>query len=416
MKRISVYAAMAAAVLQLNAQSMVTYVDYINNVREKNVEYIVEKYNISIAEANAQAAKIMPDPELSLSYENNQDWNIKMGQSYSAELGYSFELGGKRGARMAVAKSEQQLSEQLVADYFRNLRADATLCYLEALKQKQLVLLSGLTYRSMQDLSYADSLRYKAGEISEVNAMQSRLEASTMFSEYLQAEAGYKNILSDLILFQGGGNSIDSVSGNLPLLIRIYNLDDMIKLAQGNRADLRAAILSKELSAANLRLAKANRAIDLGINLGFAHNTRALNEEAPSPKHNTISAGISIPLKFSNINKGEVLAAKFSQKQAEAQYEAVLLQIRNEVEQSYNNYVSACLQAELYKRGSLTDASAILDKKKYSYLKGETSLLDVLDAQRTFNGVYKDYYEALYNVSASLVELCRASGIWEIDL
>jgi outer membrane protein TolC len=57
----------------------------------------------------------------------------------------------------------------------------------------------------------------------------------------------------------------------------------------------------------------------------------------------------------------------------------------------------------------------ILEKKKYSYSRGETSLLEVLDAQRTANEVYQNYYEALFNANASLVELCRTVGIWDVD-
>jgi len=153
--------------------------------------------------------------------------------------------------------------------------------------------------------------------------------------------------------------------------------------------------------------------IDLGLNIGFAHNTIVLNEIAPAPKHQSVSAGISIPLKFSNTNKGALRAAQFSAQQAEAEYDAVLLQIRKEVEQCYNSYVSAYRQAELYQNSSLTDAASILEKKKYSYTRGETSLLEVLDAQRTANEVFRNYYEALYNANASLVSLCRSAGIWD---
>jgi outer membrane protein TolC len=194
-----------------NAQRILTYDEYMKNVREKNVEYLVEKYNISIAEANTRAAKVMPDPELSLGYENSQDWSVQMGQSYSAELGYTLELGGKRRARIAVARSEQQMTEALVEDFFRNLRADATLSYLEALMQKQLVKLAQSSYESMHDLARGDSLRHAVGEIAEVDAMQSQLEATSMMSDYLQAEAEYKNRLSDLVVFEGGMGAIDSI-------------------------------------------------------------------------------------------------------------------------------------------------------------------------------------------------------------
>ena len=405
---------MMVATQTSNAQRILNYDEYIKNVREKNIEYIVEKYNVSIAEANAQAARVIPDPELSLGYDNNQDRTVQMGQVYAAELGYTLELGGKRRARMAVARSEQQMTEALVEDFFRNLRADATLCYLEALKQKQLVALALSSYQSMRDLARGDSLRHALGEIAEVDAMQSRLEATTMMTGYLQAETEYKNMLSDLVVFEGGAATIDSLSGSLPFAIRVYNLRDLIELAQDHRADLRAAIRNRELSAANLRLAKANRVIDLGLNIGFAHNTVALNEEGYAPKFNTVSAGISIPLKFSNTNKGELRAAQYSEQQADSQYDAVLLQIRREVEQCYNSYISACRQAELYHQYTLTDAATILEKKKYSYFHGESSLLEVLDAQRTANDVYQSYYETLYNANASLVELCRVVGIWDV--
>ena len=406
--------AMMVATPAVNAQRILYYDDYLKNVREKNIEYIVEKYNVSIAEANAQAAKVMPDPELSLGYENNQDRTVQMGQSYSAELGYTLELGGKRRARIAVARSEQQMTEALVEDFFRNLRADATLCYLETLKQKQLVGLALSSYRSMRDLARSDSLRYRLGEIAEIDAMQSRLEATTMRTDLFQTEMEYKNMLADLVVFEGGTEAIDSLSGSLSLVARMYHLNELIDLAQDNRADLRAAIRNRELSVANLKLAKANRVIDLGLNIGFAHNTIVLNEIAPAPRHNSISAGISIPLKFSNTNRGELRAAQYSEQQAKAQYDAVLLQIRKEVEQCYNSYISAYRQAELYQKSTLVDAVTIFAKKKYSYTRGETSLLEVLDAQRTANEVYQSYYETLYNANASFVELCRVVGIWEV--
>ncbi|MDR2586595.1 MAG: TolC family protein [Prevotellaceae bacterium] len=396
-----------------NAQRILTYDDFMKNVCEKNIEYMVEKYNVSIAEANAQAAKVFPDPDLSVAYENNQDRKVQMGQVYSAELGYTWELGGKRRARMAVAHSEQQVTEALVEDFFRNLRADATLCYLEALKQKQLVGLAWSSYQSMRDLACADSLRSALGEIAQVDAIQSRLEAATLMADYFQIEADYKNMLFDLMVFEGGSAGIDSISGTLPLVIRIVQLHELINLAFDNRADLQAAIRNRELSAANVRLAKANRIIDLGLNIGFAHNTMALNEEAYAPKFNTLSAGITIPLKFSNTNRGELKAAQYSELQADAMYNAVLLQIRKEVEQCYNRFISAYRQAELYQRSTLTDATSILQKKKYSYARGETSLLEVLDAQRTANDVFQSFYEALYNANASLVELYRAVGIWD---
>lgn len=44
----------------------------------------------------------------------------------------------------------------------------------------------------------------------------------------------------------------------------------------------------------------------------------------------------------------------------------------------------------------------------------ETSLLEVLNAQRTYDEVRILYIETLYNYAASLVELETSAGIWDI--
>ncbi|MNV75568.1 hypothetical protein D3C71_1688670 [compost metagenome] len=63
----------------------------------------------------------------------------------------------------------------------------------------------------------------------------------------------------------------------------------------------------------------------------------------------------------------------------------------------------------------LFDAQKVLDGKVYSYKRGETSLLEVLTAQRTFNDVQQSYLETLNIYGNALLELERAAGIWDIE-
>ena len=127
-------------------------------------------------------------------------------------------------------------------------------------------------------------------------------------------------------------------------------------------------------------------------------------------------AGVSIPLKFSNTNKGELRAAQFAAEQQERQYEAIRLQISAEVVQAYNQYMTALRQVEQFNTGLLEEAETIFQKKKYSYERGETSILEVLNAQRTHNEVQVSYNETLFGCAAALVELERACGIWDIEM
>jgi cobalt-zinc-cadmium efflux system outer membrane protein len=399
-------------------KQVLTFNEYLNNVRNSNVGYLAEKYNIDVAEANLKAAKVFPDPELSVSYANNQNWNMQMGYGLDAELSYTLELGGKRKARIRVAQSEKEMTGALLEDYFRNLQAEATLAYVATLKQKRLYEIQKASYRQMLSLAHADSLRFGAGLIMEVDARQSKLEAAGLLNDVYASEGDLQEALVRLLLFQGK-NSMelpDSIPGELFYLKREFDLPSLIVTAQNSRADLQAALKSKEVSQNNLRLAKANRAIDLGVSLGGNYSSEALNQIAPAPAFTGITAGISIPLKLSNANKGELRAAQWAAAQSEKQYQAIELQISSEVVQAYNRYKTACRQVEQFDTGMLNEAANILKKKVYSYERGETSILEALNAQRTYNDIQTSYNEALYNCASALVELERACGIWDIEL
>ena len=398
-----------------NAQEkrILTFDEYLNNVKNNNISYLAEKYNIDIAAANVKAAKVFPDPELSVGYANNQNWNLQMGYGIDAELGYTLELGGKRKARIRVAQSEKEMTEALLEDYFRNLLADATIAYYTVLKQKRMYEIQHSSYLRMLDLAKADSVRYRLGAIMEVDARQSKLEAANMLNDVYSSEGELQEVLVELLLFQGNKNMEmpESIAGELLYSKHDFDLQELIVTAQNNRADLQAAKKSQEMSQNNLRLVKANRAIDLGLSVGGGYSSTVRNEIAPAPSFKGITAGISIPLKFSNSNKGEMRAAQFAAKQCELAYEAVELQIASEVVQAYNKYVISCRQIEQFNISLLSDAEIILNKKMYSYERGDTSILEVLNAQRTYNDVQTTYSETLFNCVVALVELKRACGM-----
>jgi len=56
---------------------------------------------------------------------------------------------------------------------------------------------------------------------------------------------------------------------------------------------------------------------------------------------------------------------------------------------------------------------AVLAARRYSYEHGQTSLLELLEAQRTANEVQQSYHDALANAVKAHIELLRAAGLWE---
>jgi len=393
------------------------YPDFLSLVNKNNLGYAAEKFNVNIAEANVEASKVFPDPELAIGGHDNGQRRMQMGYGFSTELSWTLELGGKRKARINVAKSNNELTKALLEDYFRNLRADATLNYLTSLKQKEIFKVQLTSFTILKNIAVADSIRFKLGSITEIDARQSKLEANSMLNDVYQSEADWKTALLELGTLTGNqkADSLYLPIGDLTKFDRLFDLNELIVSAENNRADLLAALKNKNVSEDVLKLAKANRVLDLGLNMGVESASVVTNIVAPTPSSNTVSMGINIPLKFSNRYKGELKAAEYSVQQADVLYKQTELQIQTEVRKAWFNYLTTQKQVRQFNTGLLADAQRLLDGKIYSYKRGETTLLDVLNAQRTFNETQLNYYETLYNYAAALVELEKTAGIWDIN-
>ena len=395
----------------LQAQE-IGYEDFMRQVAERNAGYLAEKYNVEIAVANAQAAKVFNDPELSFGYSNNQDWSMQMGQSYETEISYTMSLGNVRGARMKVSMTEQQIAEKAAADYLCNLKAEAATAYAEAwcAAAKERIMYDA--YSNMLKIAAGDSLRLSAGEVNATDALQSAMEAKRMKNDWLSSVSEAKNAFTRLSSY-AGGIAVSGVQDMLPWASVTVDksLSQLQEIALDNRCDLHVALLSKQLSENNLKLVRASRSMEISLNAGYSYNTEVRNEIAPAPKFHGFSAGVSVPLKFSSANKGEVMAAKAAVLQSEKALEAAELQIRSEVSMAYESYQTAENILDTYASSISEDAKTILENRVFGYKSGDSRLFELLEAQRAYDEVLISFMEAQRDVFVSYAELCRAMGL-----
>ncbi|MBQ0080562.1 MAG: TolC family protein [Alistipes sp.] len=393
----------------LSAQS-ISHERFIKDVVEKNVSYLAEKYDIDIAEANVKAAKIFNDPELSVSYGNNQDWSIQMGQSIEVGLSYNPDLAGVRRARIQVAKTEKEITESALSAYLSSLRLQAEEAWAETwLKKKECELLQK-NCNDMRMIAQSDSIRLSVGDVAQTDATQSALESRVLSQELIEKKAEYRNCLSVLSMLCGGSRIEDIECDTLSEQDVPINRSQMYTTATERRADLRAMELSMTLSEKNLKLVKATRAFELGLSLGYSYNTEVKNELAPAPIYNGLSVGISIPLKFSNFNRGEVTAAKNAVLKNRKMYDAALLEIRNEVDQACNMLEATKQIMAQYDESVLRDAKSIAENRKIGYTKGESSLVELLAAQQTYRSTMQGYFDACSKYYIAKQQLKKAVG------
>ena len=229
---------------------------YLKEVGEKNLQFLAEKYNVDIAKAEVIASKVMPDPELNFEAEKD---------NYTIELGYTLELG-KRRARINQARVDGELINLELESYFKELRAEATVAFLDALLQRDLLELKQNSYRMMAELHHSDSIRYKLGEITLNDARQSKVEAITLLNEVYEQEAALKS--ANVLLNRYMGRPITQATipvGNMQNMDNSYTLTDLLPIALEQRVDVQIARKNIQSSQSQLKLAKAERRADLEI-------------------------------------------------------------------------------------------------------------------------------------------------------
>ena len=59
----------------------------------------------------------------------------------------------------------------------------------------------------------------------------------------------------------------------------------------------------------------------------------------------------------------------------------------------------------------LEQSQTILDNVKYAYLKGGTTIIDFLEAQRSWLDTQQDYFNALEQYRKSYLQLLYATGL-----
>jgi cobalt-zinc-cadmium efflux system outer membrane protein len=309
---------------------------YLSGVIKGNLGYIAGQFNVSMADAELKAAKVFPDPEISMAYGNNEERRLRMGQYFETGISYPINLGNKRLAGISLARSQYELSQLILDAYFQNLRADAAISYFACLRNQKIYLLQKDIFEQLSKLASADSIRHKTGEATGLDALQSSLEARSQLTEVYQSLADIQNASFNLMRLQGKifSDTLDNPSEDFPYKQRIFILNELINNAVESRADLLIALKNKEISEKNLDLLKANRAFEFNLEAGYSYNSIVRNEIAPAPAYTGLSAGIAFPLKFSSINKGSLNAAEMAIKKSQISYEEMELQRTTEVIQA----------------------------------------------------------------------------------
>jgi cobalt-zinc-cadmium efflux system outer membrane protein len=322
-------------------------------------------------------------------------------------VGYLFERGRKRQHRLQAAQDATSVTEAQVADAERTTVESAAQQFITALLAKANLdfavrLLS--SYHHTIDISQE---QYKAGGLSKVDLFKIQLQTLQFQSDVSAARIAKAQALGSLRQLMG----FDSVprdydvAGDLayqPLSLRV---EDLQARALALRPDLQAARRSVTSATSQIGLAKANAKQDLNVTFDYGHVNAS----------NVGAFYFNVPLPIFNRNQGEVARTYFVLTQSQFLETAAEQQVMTDVRNAYEALRNNIEVVELYNKGYLQQAQQSLDITQFSYQHGAASLLDFLDAERTYRATELSYRQALATYMSALEQLRQAVGTRDLQ-
>ena len=255
-----------------------------------------------------------------------------------------------------------------------------------------------------EDISKANRLRMKDGDISESDFLRVKMEAMRAQSDLDAAAANVEQAQADLaVLLRWPAKSLQfEAKEQWPLANdfgQLLSKEDAINKALQQRPDLEGDKLRADQADKQLELARRLKYPDVTINAGYSHD----------PSNNALNSGfvgVSLPLPLFYQYQGEADKAAVNLNQNRLAAEQTELSIRNDVITALAIWTSTNKIVQRFKEGLLDDALTVRNSSELSYSKGAASVLDFIEAQRTYKNIMRDYYAA---------EIARANAYYDLE-
>ncbi len=405
----------------------VTFRQYLEAVEQNSLDLRNQRANVTSAKAGISIAGVRPDPQLTAgidSTELNSANRPNASTATTAGVALTIETAGKRGARMRAAESNVKLTETNVQVFLRDLETQSASAFIEACRTQDALRRKQSSLKSFQEVVRTNEVRFKAGDIGRLELLQSRVEADRFAADVTSASADASAAEVNLSGPLGKWFSDVFLEGVVDCELKReplhFELEELIRQALENRADVRAAKAAEENALDNLTLSRANRWIDPTINVGVIHTPQVrpvfdssgnVTNSPTLARSVTLGLTITVPIPFSRLQRGELIQAETVLTQGRLQLSSTLLKAETEVRATYAQYQAAALNVQSYSEHVLADAGQVLDGVRTSYRLGAASLLELLNAQRTADDVYLGYLQALADLANATVKLQLSAGM-----
>jgi cobalt-zinc-cadmium efflux system outer membrane protein len=327
---------------------------------------------------------------------------INTTAQFDLGLSYLFERGRKRQHRLQAARDITAETRSIVADNQRTLVFQVAFQFFNVQLAESTLDIAEQDLKSFQNTVDISDSRYKAGDISQGDFLKIHLQLLQFQQDVSQARLARVQALvglRQLLGYESVPGDFD-VSGAFEYQPVKLKLEDLQVKAIAERPDLRAARQGVTAASSLYQLARANGKVDVTGTFNYDHVSAT----------NTGSFFGSFQIPIFNRNQGEIARTRYAITQAEELQLAASDQVMTDVSDAYEGVRDNDLIVSLYLSGYLNEARLSRDISEYAYKRGAASLLDFLDAERSYRAIQLAYRQSLASYLLAVEQLREAVG------
>jgi cobalt-zinc-cadmium efflux system outer membrane protein len=328
--------------------------------------------------------------------------NTDQVQQFDVGLSYLFERGHKRQRRLKAAQDATAVTRAQVTDAERTLTFNVSQQFISVLLAESILKLALEDLKAFQQTVDISEEQLKVGFIGEGDYLKIRLQLLQFQTDVSSAKLAKVQALvglRELLGYDGVPEHFD-VAGDLTYQSLKAGLDDLKLQALRERPDFKAAELGVTAAQSQILLAKANSKVDVTGTYNVDHVAG----------ETTGSIFASFPLAIFDRNQGEVARTRYALTQSQEQQQSASDAVLSDVSNAYEAVKSNDEVVQLYTSGYLKQAQDSRDISEYAYKRGAASLLDFLDAERSYRATQLAYRQSLAAYMTALEQLKQAVG------
>lgn len=391
--------------------------------RKRGFDLLVAEASVRSAEGDQIIASGVANPSLSGSAGKNfqcaatQDCSTV---SYSVGIADNDVLSnfatGKYGLRKDIARAALAAARRSRDDAQRTLEFQVKQAYIAALQAQALLKNAIETRDSNVHTSQLNERRFALGAINEGDLAKIQVAALESEQAVSQAEQnlriakvsvafllGFRTLVPD---FRIDGNELAFA---VPAALAKSTRESLLRDGLERRPDVGGFVEQEKRAEASLSLAKRNLIPDFGLSVVYAANGTGNSNISPP----NASIGLSFALPVFSFQRGEIVKAEAdltTQQVLRAKAQATVV---SDIETAWSQLVAGRQLVERMEATLLERAGKARDIAQVQYEKGAASLLDLLDAQRTYTATRNEYAQdlATYWTAVALLEQAVAGDL-----